>query len=323
MLDPRWIRERPDEVRELLRRRGHAFDLDALLALESERRGIMTSVEELKALRNEGSRRVGEIKKTGGDASGLMEEMRVTGDRIREMDSRLSVIDEEWNRQLLMMPNRLSDDIPVGPDESANVEVRRWGEPRKYPFEPRPHWELGEALGIMDFERGARLAESRFTVLRGAGARIERGLINFMLDLHTTKHGYTEILPPMLVNSATMTGTGQLPKFAEDQYRCANDDLWLIPTAEVPLTNLHSGEILSEDDLPLYYAAYTVCFRREAGTYGRDMRGMLRQHQFDKVELVKLCSPETSYRELDLLLEAAESVLQALDLPYRVVVLSS
>jgi seryl-tRNA synthetase len=323
MLDPKWIREQPGEVRELLRKRGHEFDLDALLALESERRAIMTSVEELKAKRNEGSRRVGEIKKSGGDASGLMEEMRLTGDSIREMDSRLAGIEEEWSRQLLLMPNRLSEDVPLGRDESANVEVKRWGEPKKFPFEPKPHWELGEALGIMDFERGARLAESRFTVLKGAGARIERALIGFMLDLHTTKHGYTEILPPMLVNSATMTGTGQLPKFAEDQYRCANDDLWLIPTAEVPLTNMHYGEILNEDDLPLYYTAYTVCFRREAGTYGRDMRGMLRQHQFDKVELVKLCKPETSYQELDLLLEAAEGVLQALELPHRVVVLSS
>jgi seryl-tRNA synthetase len=249
--------------------------------------------------------------------------MKVTGEKIREMDSRLTGIEEEWNGRLLLLPNKLSGDVPTGPDESANIEIRRWGEPKKYSFEPKPHWELGEPLGIMDFERGARLAESRFTVLRGAGARLERGLINFMLDLHTTKHGYVEILPPMLVNSATMTGTGQLPKFADDQYKCANDDLWLIPTAEVPLTNLHYGEILSELDLPLHYAAYTVCFRREAGSYGRDMRGMLRQHQFDKVELVKLCAPETSYRELDLLLGDAESVLRALELPYRVVVLSS
>ncbi|MDR3355120.1 MAG: serine--tRNA ligase [Synergistaceae bacterium] len=323
MLDPKWIREHPDDVRELLGRRGHAFDLDALLALESERLGVLSAVEELRAKRNEGSKRVGEIKKSGGDASDLIEEMKVTGERIHEMDSRLTGIEEEWNRRLLLMPNKLSGDVPSGSDESANVEIKRWGEPKRYSFEPKPHWELGESLGVMDFERGTRLAESRFTVLKGAGARVERGLINFMLDLHTTKHGYVEILPPMLVNSATMTGTGQLPKFAEDQYKCVNDDLWLIPTAEVPLTNLHYGEILNESDLPLRYTAYTACFRREAGTYGRDMRGMLRQHQFDKVELVKLCAPETSYRELDLLLEDAESVLQALELPYRVVVLSS
>jgi len=197
------------------------------------------------------------------------------------------------------------------------------GHRAKFDFEPKPHWELGEALGIMDFEVGARMSESRFTVLKNDGAKIERGLINFMLELHTTKHGYTEISPPILVNSSTMEGTGQLPKFAEDQYKCANDDLWLIPTAEVPLTNLHYAEIIQESDLPLYYTAYTPCFRREAGTYGRDMRGMLRQHQFDKVELVKLCTPETSYQELELLLEAAEEVLRVLELPYRVVALST
>ena len=203
------------------------------------------------------------------------------------------------------------------------TKATTWGTPRKFDFEPKPHWELGESLGIMDFEVGARLSESRFTVLKNGGAKVERGLINFMLELHTSKHGYAEISPPILVNSSTMEGTGQLPKFAEDQYKCASDDLWLIPTAEVPLTNLHYGEILQESDLPRYYTAYTPCFRREAGTYGKDMRGMLRQHQFDKVELVKLCTPETSYAELDLLLEAAEEVLQLLELPYRVVILST
>ena len=199
--------------------------------------------------------------------------------------------------------------------------MRRWGEPRKFDFEPKPHWELGEALGIMDFERGVKLAESRFTVLKGAGARLERGLMNFMLDLHTTQHGFTEIETPALVNTKTMTGTGQLPKFAEDLYRCANDDLWLIPTAEVPLTNLHSGETLKESELPKYFCAYTNCFRREAGSYGRDMRGMLRQHQFDKVEMVKLCTPEKSYDELEHMTHCAERVLQLLEIPYRVIVL--
>lgn len=323
MLDPKWIREHPEELRELLSRRRHSFDIDELLALEADRRVLLAEVEELKARRNEGSRKVGELKKAGGDASGLMEEMRLIGERVKELDQRLAVIEESFGARLLLLPNRLHGSVPDGVDESDNVEIRRHGEPGKFTFEPRPHWELGEALDIMDFERGTRLAESRFTILKDAGAKLERGLINFMLDLHTTEHGYREIIPPMLVNSATMQGTGQLPKFAEDQYRCANDDLWLIPTAEVPLTNLHYGEILSEDDLPLYYTAYTTCFRREAGTYGRDMRGMLRQHQFDKVELVKICTPETSYDELESLLRAAEKVLQLLELPYRVVSLST
>ena len=323
MLDPKWIREHPEEVRDLLAKRNHSFDLDGLLALEAERRDVLAKVEELKARRNEGSRKVGDIKKSGGDADALMEEMRLIGEQVKELDHKLGDIEEEFGKRLLMMPNRLDAAVPVGRDESDNLEIKKWGEPRAFAFEPRPHWELGEALGIMDFERGARLAESRFTVLKNAGARMERGLINFMLDLHTREHGYQEILPPALVNSATMQGTGQLPKFADDQYKCANDDLWLIPTAEVPLTNMHYGEILREEDLPLYYTAHTPCFRREAGTYGRDMRGMLRQHQFDKVELVKICTPETSYEELDLLLGAAEKVLQLLELPYRVVLLST
>ena len=323
MLDAKWIRESPEEVRTLLERRRHSFDLDSLLELEAKRREILGRVEALKAKRNEGSKAVADIKKQGGDATSIMDAMRVIGDQVKELDAELSAVESDFEERLLHMPNKLHESVPVGTDESDNIEVKRWGEPKQFTFEPKPHWELGEALDIMDFERGARLAESRFTVLKGAGARLERGLINFMLDLHTTKHGYREIMPPMLVNSATMRGTGQLPKFADDQYRCASDDLWLIPTAEVPLTNLHYGEILSESDLPLYYVAYTSCFRREAGAYGRDMRGMLRQHQFDKVELVKLCTPENSYRELDLLLEAAERVLQLLELPYRVVVLST
>ena len=323
MLDPKWIRENPEDVRELLRRRGHSFDLDGLLALEAERRKLLNRVEDLKSERNEGSRRVGEIKKQGGDASTLMEEMRQAGERIKELDSTLAEIESKFRAGLLMMPNRLHDSVPIGDSEDDNLEVKCWGTPREFNFEPKPHWELGEALGIMDFETGARISESRFTVLKKEGARVERGLINFMLDIHTTKHGYTEIAPPILVNSSTMEGTGQLPKFAEDQYKCANDDLWLIPTAEVPLTNLHYGEILHESDLPRYYTAYTPCFRREAGTYGKDMRGMLRQHQFDKVELVKLCTPETSYDELEKLREAAEEVLRLLELPYRVVILST
>ena len=323
MLDPKWIRESPEEVRTLLERRRHSFDLDSLLELEARRRDILGRVELLKAKRNEGSKAVADIKKQKGDATAIMDEMRIIGDQVKELDSELSAVEADFEERLLHMPNKLHESVPDGVDESDNIEVKKWGEPKQFSFEPKPHWELGEALDIMDFERGARLAESRFTVLKGAGAKLERGLINFMLDLHTTKHGYREIMPPMLVNSATMRGTGQLTKFADDQYKCANDDLWLIPTAEVPLTNLHYGEILNESALPLYYVAYTSCFRREAGAYGRDMRGMLRQHQFDKVELVKLCTPETSYMELDLLLGAAEKVLQLLELPCRVVVLST
>jgi seryl-tRNA synthetase len=323
MLDPKWIRECPDEVRELLRRRKRDFDLDGLLDLDARRREVLTRSEELKSSRNEGSRKIGDIKKKGGDASALMDEMKAAGDRIREMDSELAGVEERLRELMLMLPNKLHESVPDGDDESANVEVRRWGEPRVFDFEPKPHWELGEALGIMDFETGARMSESRFTVLKREGARLERALVNFMLDLHTTRHGFTEIAPPILVNSATMTGTGQLPKFAEDQYKCANDDLWLIPTAEVPLTNLHYGEILDEEALPLRYTAYTPCFRREAGSYGRDMRGMLRQHQFDKVEMVKICTPETSYDELESMTDAAEDVLRELGLPYRVVVLST
>ncbi|MDR1915405.1 MAG: serine--tRNA ligase [Synergistaceae bacterium] len=323
MLDAKWIRENQDDVREILKKRNHTFDLDALLDLEARRRDVLVRVEELKSSRNEGSRKVGDVKRSGGDASALMEDMRVMGERIKELDQQLADIEESVQSLLLMMPNKLDSSVPVGHDESDNIEIRKWGEPGNFSFEPKPHWELGESLDIMDFKRGTRLSESRFTILKGYGSRVERGLINFMLDLHTTKHGYSEIMPPILVNSATMQGTGQLPKFAEDQYKCVNDDLWLIPTAEVPLTNMHYGEILQESDLPIYYTAYTPCFRREAGSYGRDMKGMLRQHQFDKVELVKLCTPETSYNELELLLGAAEEVLRLLELPYRVVLLST
>ncbi|GHV51995.1 serine--tRNA ligase [Synergistales bacterium] len=323
MLDHKWVKDKADEVREILRKRRHNFNLDKLFSLETARREALGMVEGLKAKRNEGSRAVGELRKKGGDASELMEEMRLIGERVKELDEKLTEIEGEFKQQLLMMPNKLHESVPEGADENDNLEVKRWGEPRKFDFEPKPHWELGESLDIMDFDRGVRLAASRFTVLKGAGALLERGIINFMLDLHTRSHGYKEIMPPILVNSAAMYGTGQLPKFAEDQFKCDGGDLWLIPTAEVPLTNLHYGEILSEEQLPLKYTAYTPCFRREAGTYGKDMRGMLRQHQFDKVELVKLCAPETSYDELETLLESAEEVLSILELPYRVVVLSS
>lgn len=321
MLDQRWIREHSDEVSAMLKNRNNEFPLDRFLELDVQRREILLEVEALKEKRNAGAKRVGELKKTGGNADSLMEEMRGIGDKVKELDDRAAAIQEELDDLALRIPNRIHESVPVGKDETENVEIRKWGTPRVFDFEPKPHWEIAEPLGIMDFERGVKLAESRFTVLKAQGARVERGLMNFMLDLHTTQHGFTEVAPPALVNSATMRGTGQLPKFAEDLYRCTNDDLWLIPTAEVPLTNLHSGEILNEDDLPKYYCAYTPCFRREAGSYGRDMRGMLRQHQFDKVEMVKLSLPENSYNELEHMTNCAEKVLQLLEIPYRVICL--
>ncbi|MBN1333698.1 MAG: serine--tRNA ligase [Synergistales bacterium] len=323
MLDMKWIRNNADEVRTYLANRNHDFPLDELLQLDERKRTCLTETESLKSERNEGSKEVARLGASGGDTEKLKDRMREIGSRIKEIDMEISQIDSELGNLLLSIPNKPHHTVPIGEDETANIEIRQWGSPTFMPFEPKAHWDIGESLGILDFERGARLAESRFTALKGAGSKLSRALINFMLDLHTTSHGYTEVEPPFLVNSTTMQGTGQLPKFAEDLYKCQVDDLWLIPTAEVPLTNLHSGEILNESELPLYYTAYTPCFRREAGSHGRDVRGMLRQHQFDKVELVKLCLPETSYEELEKLTDNAETVLQKLGIPYRVVCLST
>ncbi|MDR3265258.1 MAG: serine--tRNA ligase [Synergistaceae bacterium] len=321
MLDLKWILANQEEVKVCLKNRKHDFDLRALVDLDEERRKLIVETEELKARRNEGSKKVGEAKRTGANVDALMEEIRATGDRAKAIDGRLGEVELKIEDLLLGIPNRTHETTPVGEDEKNNPTVRVWGEPGKFSFEPKAHWDLGEALGIMDFEKGAMLAQSRFTVLRGMGSRLERALIAFMLDLHTTRHGYTEMEPPFMVGSKILRGTGQLPKFAEDLYKIEGEDLWLIPTAEVPLTNMHHGEILEEKDLPKHYTAYTPCFRKEAGAYGRDVRGMLRQHQFDKVELVKLCTPETSYDELEKLTGNAERVLQILELPYRVVAL--
>ncbi len=321
MLDIRWIRSNADEVKVYLANRNNDFDIEPLLSLDEEKRKLLSETEDLKAKRNEGSRKVGMAKSKGEDAAELMEEMRVIGDRIRDIDSTLAEIEEKMNDMLLSIPNRPHESVPVGKDENDNPVVRRWGEPKSFAFEPKAHWDIGEAAGIMDFEKGASLAQSRFTVLKGMGARLERALLNFMLDLHTEKHGYLEVQPPFMVNSKTMQGTGQLPKFADDLYKCENDDLWLIPTAEVPLTNLFAGEILEEEQLPFYCTAYTPCFRREAGAYGRDVRGMLRQHQFDKVEMVKISAPEKSYEELEMLTDNAEEVLRLLEIPHRTVCL--
>lgn len=321
MLDTKWVREHYEEVAEMLASRNNAFPLDRYKELDEERRGVLLKVEKLKERRNAGSKEVGAKKKAGEDTDALQNEIRGLGDEIKKLDDRAAEIQSELDELALSIPNRPHPSVPKGKDEYDNVEIRRWGTPRDFEFEPKPHWEIGEALDIMDFDRGVKLAESRFTVLKGAGARLERGLMNFMLDLHTTQHGFTEIATPALVNTKTMTGTGQLPKFAEDLYRCLNDDLWLIPTAEVPLTNLHSGETLKEAELPMYLCAFTPCFRREAGSYGRDMRGMLRQHQFDKVEMVKISTPEKSYEELEHMTNCAEKVLQLLGIPYRVILL--
>ncbi|WP_300521728.1 serine--tRNA ligase [Aminiphilus sp.] len=321
MLDIRWIRENEVLVRTMLKNRHHEYPLEQLLALDDRRRKMLVDVERIKATRNEGSKKVGEAKRRGEDPASLMEEMRRLGEDVKELEIQLDVSEAEMEQLLLRIPNVPHESVPVGASEEDNSVVRVWGEPKVFDFSPKPHWELGEALKILDFERGVKLAESRFTLMRGMGARLERALINFMLDLHVQRHGYTEFVPPFMVNSATMQGTGQLPKFAEDLYKIHEEDLWLIPTAEVPLTNIHSGEILSEGDLPLSYTAYTPCFRREAGTYGKDVRGFLRQHQFDKVELVKICHPDNSYEALEQLTENAEQVLRELEIPYRVVCL--
>lgn len=323
MLDIRLFRDEPEALRSMLRNRGVEYPVDEVIALDEKRRSILLRTEELRAERNQGSRAVAEAKRSGQDATNLMERMRKIGREIKELEEELASVEQTIREYLLQVPNWPHGSVPVGPDESANEEIRSWGKPRRFSFAPKPHWELGENLGILDFERGARLAESRFTVLWDTGARMARALIGFMLDLHTLENGFTEVQPPFLVSTDTMRGTGQLPKFADDLYCCKNDDLWLIPTAEVPLTNLHRGEILEESSLPLYYTAYTPCFRREAGSHGKDVRGMLRQHQFDKVELVKLCRPEDSYDELESLTAAAEMVLQKLEIPYRVVCLST
>lgn len=321
MLDTKWIREHAGEVRTMLANRKNNFDLDLFLSLDVQRRQALVDVEELKEKRNKGSKEVGMLRKAGENTDALMEEMRLLGERVRELDEVASELQVRMDNMALMIPNRPHASVPVDASGEGNAEIRRWGVPKEFSFKPKPHWELGEALDIMDFERGVKIAESRFTLLKGAGALLERGLKNLMLDLHTTQHGFTEIAPPILVNSKTMLGTAQLPKFAEDQYKCADDDLWLIPTAEVPLTNIYSGEFLSESELPKYFCAFTPCFRREAGSAGRDMRGMLRQHQFDKVEMVKIAPPGKSYEELEHMTRCAEKVLQILELPYRVICL--
>ncbi|NLW90792.1 MAG: serine--tRNA ligase [Syntrophomonadaceae bacterium] len=323
MLDAKMIRANPEAVDKILQKRGLTGALDKFLALDEKRRELLGKVEELKNFRNTSSQQVGQMKKAGEDPTELMEKVRQVGNDIKEMDDQIKEIEIGIDGIMLSIPNLPHESVPVGPDESANVEVRRWGDPRKFDFEPLAHWDIGPNLDILDFERAAKLSGARFAVYKGWGARLERAIINFYLDLHTGKHGYQEILPPFMVNAECMLGTGQLPKFAEDMFKVEGREMYLIPTAEVPLTNLFREEMLEGVDLPKYLTAFTPCFRAEAGSHGRDTRGIIRQHQFNKVELVKLVAPETSYDELEKLTADAEEVLQLLGLPYRVVLLST
>jgi len=321
MHDHRVLKENLDGLRAQLGARGADVPWEDLRKLILERRNLTTQVEDLRHQLKKGSEEVGRLKRDKQPSEDATARMKVLGDRIRDVEDSLRVIEERVTDLALRIPNVPHESVPVGKDPSENREIRRWGSAPQFSFAPKSHWDLGEALGILDFERAARMSGARFAVLTGLGARLERALINYMLDLHTTRHSYREVVPPFLVNRAAMTGTGQLPKFEEDLFRTPEHDLFLIPTAEVPLTNLHREEILTEEALPLRYTAYTPCFRREAGSYGKDTRGLIRLHQFNKVELVALTRPEESYDELERLTAAAEAVLQGLGLPYRVVTL--
>jgi seryl-tRNA synthetase len=322
MLDLKFIRENLDEVDRRLRTRGGASCLDGFRELDSRRLTLLRESEALKAFRNAVSDEIARIKDKS-QAQDKILEMREVSQRIKGMDEELKQVDEELSGFLLTVPNLPDPSTPPGASEDDNVLVRSWGEPGNYSFSPKPHWEIGEELAILDFECGAKLTGARFTLYRGAGARLERALISFMLDLHTDRHGYLEVLPPFMVNRESMQGTGQLPKFEEDLFKLVDPEFYLIPTAEVPVTNIHRGEILKKSDLPICYAAYTPCFRREAGSYGKDTRGLIRQHQFNKVELVKFTHPSESAVELEKLTGNAETVLQLLGLPYRVMALCS
>lgn len=318
MLDLKYIRNNIELLESVLENRNAKIDLGKFTSLDEKRRELLSEVEVLKNKRNTASQEVGRLKRNGEDAGEIINEMGAVSSKIKELDKELAVINEEIKYIQMTIPNVYHESTPIGKSEDKNVLVRTWGEPTKFDFQPKPHWELGEELGILDFERGVKLGGSRFTLYRGAGARLERALINFMLDLHTTEHGYIEHLTPILVKPEICQGTGQLPKFGDDMYK-TEDDMYLISTSEITLTNIHNGETLKEEDLPKYYTAFSPCFRREAGSYGRDIRGLIRQHQFNKVEMVKLAHPSTSSEELEKMVVNAETVLQKLGLPYRVV----
>lgn len=319
MIDRNLLRNEPEKVRQALENRGSDFDLDRLIELDEKRRDLL-AVEELRAQRNELSEKIGEIIRDGGEAEDLKQKVGDLKDQIADMEKDLEKVEDEYERLLLEIPNIPLDSVPVGESEEDNVVLKEWGELPHFDFDPRPHWEIGEHLQVLDFEGAARIAGARFVTNIGPGATMERALINLMLDTHIRKHGYTEVFPPYLGNPTSLTGTANLPKFEEDLFK-TSDDFYLIPTAEVPLTNMHQGEILDADDLPLHYCAYTACFRREAGSAGRESRGLIRLHQFHKVELMKFCRPENSDEELQALVEDAETILEMLALPYRRVAL--
>ena len=325
MLDLKLVRERTDEVKAAIRRRGGEIDLSEFLALDEKRRKVQQEADDLRRKRNDVSEEIGRLKKAGRQAEDKVAEMRAVGDAITALEAVSRETEEAQRNILLIIPNLPHASVPDGRDEAGNIEVKRWApegtEPRKFSFEPKPHWDLAEYLDIIDFDRAAKITGARFALYKGMGARLERALINFMLDLHTTEHGYLEVLPPFMVNRASMTATGQLPKFEEELFKVENGAYFLIPTAEVPVTNIHRDEILPDEDLTLKYTAYTPCFRREAGSYGKDTRGLIRQHQFNKVELVKFARPQDSYPELEALLADAEEILKRLRLPYRVITL--
>ncbi len=321
MLDIGLIRDETNRVLEGFRKRGANIDLSPLLRLDGERKVLLKRVEDLRCQRNKASDDIGRLKREGKAAEGLLAEMKGVSEEIKKLEGEIACIENEENDILLTLPNLPHESVPAGVSEKDNAEVRQWGEIPRFTFEPRPHWQIGEDLEIIDFQRASNIAGARFALLKGAGALLERALINFMLDLHTREHGYTEVLPPFMVNRKSMTGTGQLPKFEDELFKLERDGYYLIPTAEVPVTNIHQGEILRSDVLPVYYTAYTPCFRREAGSYGKDTRGLIRQHQFNKVELVKFSRPEDSYSELEKLTHDAEDVLKRLGLAYRVVAL--
>lgn len=324
MLDIKRIREDFDNVKKAVESRGKGdYNIGHAIELDDQRRDLLGRVEALKAKQNRDSRQIPKMKKAGEDTAPLMAEMKKLSEEISVFDEQVKNVQKELRELLLGIPNTPNPDDPIGEDDSYNVEIRRWGEPRKFDFEYKAHWDIGTDLDILDFDRAAKLSGARFTVYKGIGARLERALINFMLNLHTEKQGYQEILPPFMVGRAAMTGTGQLPKFEDDMFYIPDKDEFLIPTAEVPVTNLRADEIIDFSELPIYYTAYTPCFRKEAGSAGRDTRGLVRQHQFNKVEMVKMVAPETSYDELEKLTNDAEAVLQALNIPYRVIILST
>jgi len=323
MLDIKILRTEPEKIIEALKKRNNDLDITPAIELDKKRRELLADAEKKKAMQNEITKKIPAMKKAGEDTEAIFAEMRKLSDEIKEDDAEISKIDEELRNFMLKIPNIPNESVPVGVDDSENVELRKYSEPTKFDFEPKAHWDIGTNLDILDFDRGAKISGSRFTVYKGLGAKLERAVINYFLNTHTTESGYTEIFPPYMVNRASMTGTGQLPKFEEDAFKVTNNGFFLIPTAEVPVTNLHRDEILDGNQLPIKYCAYSACFRAEAGSAGRDTRGLIRQHQFNKVELVKFADPEKSYEELESLTNDAEKLLAGLGLPYRVVCLSS